>query len=334
MLVRNQGGFELIDYTSYVELVPRVYTFVDDMKIFEEKGIQTTVAQVERIQNISHGMTETTRGGSRGKQGTPNSKLHNFNVPYFADDWNVTAADVQNLRMFGTANAPRTVKDHVFRLMSQAKRNFQMTKETALINAILGKSYSPAGLSNEYNYFTEFGVTAATAPVDFTDVAVDPRSVMEQKARKHIQVAAQDGAREYQLIALCGTTWFESLINHPLVEQAYQYYDSLQEPLRGRVGGNSINRKFESKGILYVEIIDPTLDAGSAVVFPKGIPDHFEVVYSPIDDALYSNTIGKELYLQYKQNTFDRIYRLESETGILAINKRPELSVVSVGTFA
>lgn len=335
MTIVRQNGFNVVDYTQYVDRMPRVYTLVQDMGLFEERGVIGRNVQVERVLRIGGEMTAVKRGSRGAFHDSDDSLVVDFTIPYFADDQPITDFDLQNFREFGTANTPRTVNQFVGRQMMNMRARHARTKETAMLKAILGESYNPLAGGITYNYYDQFGVTQALAPVDFTDVSTDPRAVIEKDARKHIQEQAMDGAANYEIVAFCGSAWFDALIAHPKVEEAYVYYDSRQEPLRGRLNGNHINRMFKTKGVMYIEVIDPKWPTGSAAILPSGIDNHFEIVYGSLSGLpKYANSVGKELYLEFAENEYLREAVLRADSAMLAINKRPELTVLSVGKFA
>jgi hypothetical protein len=271
MTTARKGDFEVLDFTSLVELTPRTPKLITDLGLFSDASFgETTVAQVERVQEGVDAIDAKPRGADRNFAGRESGIVRNFNVPFFPLDTKFTAKDIQDLRAYGTSDTPQSVEDRVMRTMGRIERSHALVKEKAFYAAIKGDSFSPNWTQGQYDYATEFGVTGSvtTAPVDFTDLLTDPRETLETGARAHIIDNAQDNADAYQVIALVGRQYFSALISHPLVVDAYNGYASDSEPLRKRLGGNLINRSFETKGITYIEDISGQIATGDCYVMP------------------------------------------------------------------
>jgi len=335
MPTARNGDFEVLDFTGLVDLVPRTHKLISDLNLFDEPvfGV-ATIAQVERVTETNDDIQAKPRGADRNFTGRESAIVRNFNIPFFPLDDKIKPKDVQDLRAYGTTDTPQTVEDRVMRSMSRIERSHSNVKEKALYEAIKGNSHSPGWTQGVYDYAVEFGVTSlvTTAPVDFTVLTVDPRDTLEDKARAHIIDEAKDNADSYRVIAIVGRQWFSALISHPLVIDAYSQYSSDQEPLRKRLGGDVINRIFESKGILYLEDISGEIATGEAFVLPLGIKNMLQLHYAPADTIEHVNTTAVEMYVFMKSDGH-RTETIETETSMIAVNSRPELVVKSVGTF-
>src|SRR5574343_2097687 len=100
-----------------------------------------------------------------------------------------------------------------------------------------------------------YGKNQVTVPVAFTSATIDPMTTIELQGRQSIISNIGDQSDEIEVICLCGTQWFQKLIDNPFVSTAYQYYASTQSPLRERLGGNRIYRDFVHKGVHFYEVI-------------------------------------------------------------------------------
>lgn len=333
MALARSTDFTLLDYSEEIQLLPKVWSLVSGMNLFDVHNISTTLAQVERVQDTSSLIPARLRGGERNYIDSENAETVNFNVPFFPLDRQITAADIQGFRQYGEGNTSKTVMSEVARVMARIKRAHAQLREKAFMEAIQGRGYGTT-----YNYYTSFGVTPATADVDFTDLVTDPSSVIEAQGRREIVRQAQDGAdshASYRIIAICGEEWFSAFIAHPEVEEAYKYYESQQEPLRKRLGMQSEDdsvRVFKHKGVTYIEDLSPNIANLEAYILPMDVPNMFRCYYSPADDLEYANTPGQEIYLWYKESRFNRDYKVESETSMLPVLCRPELVIKSTAT--
>lgn len=331
--------FTLVDYTDEINLFPKVWSLVSGMNMFDTHNITTTVAQVEFVQEKLATIVARRRGGERNYVTSEDGRTENLNVPFFPLDRGITAADIQNFREYGTGNESKTVTSEVARVMARIRSSQALLKEKAMALAIQGIGFEGVAPGTNYDYYTVFNVTQQTADVDFTNLTTDPSSVIEENARRHIIRNAQDGTDShatYNIIALCGEDWFSAFIAHPEIEEAYKYYESQQEPLRKRLGmeneGDSV-RVFKHKGVTYIEDLSGNFPAAEAHILPMNMPEMFRMYVSPADDLQYANTAGQELYLWYKEDDFNREYKVESESSFLCVCTRPELVVQSTGTF-
>lgn len=337
MAVVRTNDFQIVDLGATLEIVPRQYRLITNMNLFQAYHGITTIAQVERVDEMVTDIPARRRGGERNYVGTEKAQLKNFNIPFFNLDRQINAADVQNFRKYFTAEAPKSVADVVERVVRRIRISHEQLKEKAMLQAVMGKSWSPQDPTAQYNYFTEWGVTQQHADVDFTDVAVDPTDIIEAEGRAFIIDEAGDNGNNYDIVVLASRKWFSALIAHPLVMNAYQYYSSTQEPLRRRMGQgqeNNNNRMFEHKNVTYIEDISGYIPDGEAYILPRGIDDMFQIHYAPADTVGEANSTAQELYLWYKSSAYLRQEKVESETSFLTVNCRPELVVRSNGTFA
>lgn len=330
MNARN-GDFGVLDFTPLVELIPRVPKLLSSLGLVQNTVMGTsTVAQVERVTEALDAIEARARGGDRNFAGRENAIVRNFNVPFFPLDTRFTANEIQDLREYGTSDTPATVEARVMRSMERIRKSHTNGYEKALYAALKGSSYSPSWLQGQYNYFTEFGVTPVTFPIDFTDNAVDPRITVEAEARQSIITNAADNGDSYKIIALVGSGFFNSLITHPLVQAAYDSYPSESEPLRRRLGGELINRSFDTSGVTYIEDISGEIATGDAYFLPMGISTMFMAQYAPADSVLYANQPAQEMYV-FLDETSHRVSKVETETGFIIVNTRPELVVKATG---
>lgn len=337
MAVVRSSDFQIVDLGATLEIVPRQFRLITNMNLFTPYHGVTTVAQVQRLDEVVTDFPARRRQGERNYVGTEKAQLKNFNIPFFPLDRQITAADVQNFRQYFTTDAPRTVQDAIARVVRRIRVSHEQLKEKAMLQAIMGKSWSPEDPTAQYNYFTEWGVTQQLAPVDFTDVSSDPTDILEAQARGFIIDEAGDNGDNYDIVVIASRQYFAALVAHPLIMNAYQYYSSTQEPLRRRLGEgseNSNNRMFVHKGFTFIEDISGYIPNGEAYVLPRGIDNMFQIHYAPADDVHEANTPAEELYLWYKESAYHREQKVESETSFLTVNSRPELVVRSVGTFA
>lgn len=325
----RKDDFGIVDLGATLELVPRQFRLITGMNLFETHLGTSTIAQIERVDEVVGDIAARRRGGERNYVDSERAQIKNLNIPFFPLDKGITAADVQNFRRYFTPDAPKTVQDVVTRVVRRIRLTHETLREKALFAAVLGKSYAPGDATCQYDYYKLWGVSQKSIEIDPANAGQDPMEVIED-ARLHIALQAGDNAGAYNIIALCSPKFFSALVHHPLVELAYTYYSSSQEPLRRRLGAGgeqSIYRVFEHKGMTFIEDISGNIPDGEARLMPMGIDQMFQLHFAPADTLEDANTPAQELYMWYKHSAYLREQKIESETSMLAVNTRPELVV-------
>ena len=328
-------GYSFEDFSELTELVPRLPKLLGELGLFGESAYhRSTLIEVERLEDGVDEILAQSRGGDRNFSGGETAIQVPFKIPYFPlDSKHFTAADIQDMRDFvEDPNIPMTMQRRMDRARARLARSHSVLSERARYKALKGTSYAPNDASCQVVYAEKFDVVAkvkAQFEIDLTDANVDPRTTVEAEARKHIQKYAGDQADAYQVIALCGSTAFSGIAKHPKVEKAYSEYPSASEPLRNRLGGNLINRSWETEGVTYIEdFVGQSIGeiAADEIWFlPLGILDMFQTHFAPADVIEYANTEAQEMYMFVEEKP--RSAQVQTETSFLTVNTRPELVV-------
>lgn len=335
-------GYSFLDFSELTELFPRIPKFLDELGLFGDAFYgSSTIAQVERVSDGVDNIIAQARDGDRNYSGGETAIQRNFNVPFFPlDSKKMGAVDIQDMKDFlDNPNVPMTMQKRMDRAQARIAKSHAVLKERARYKALKGTSYAPTQPISQYDYATEFGVTAkvkSQITVDFTNASVDPRTTIEQEARQHIQKYAGDQSDSYQVVAIVGSKFFDALKDHPLCRSAYSSYSSDSEPLRRRLGGNLINRSWETEGITYLEdFMGQQLGevaTDEAWFLPLGIEDQFQVHHAPANHKDYANTEAQDMYMFVEETP--RTSQVQTETSFIAVNTRPELVVNAKATLA
>jgi hypothetical protein len=122
--------------------------------------------------------------------------------------------------------------------------------------------------------------------------------------------------------AFCGANFFDSLIDHDDIRATYLNWfqaQSLRQDLR---------KGFEYGGIVwenYRGLVSGQQfqDANSAIIFPVGVPNLFQVYYAPADFVETVNTMGLPLYAKQEPLPFNRGITIHTQSNPLAMCCRP-----------
>jgi hypothetical protein len=198
------------------------------------------------------------------------------------------------------------------------------------VNALKGIVKDGAG-TTLYNYFTEFGLSQQA--VDFvlgtagTNVQAKVREVL-RKVETELKGETMTG-----VLALVAPEFFDKLIGHAKVEDAYKYYASTgAQPLR-----EDTRRRFPFAGIMFEEYnATVTLSTGDTetlvptsegIAFPLGTLDTFVTYGAPANLIETVNTVGLPIYARQIARPDGSAIEVKTEASILPVNKRPRLAV-------
>lgn len=328
-IVRN-GDYALEDFTQVVNKVPRTWNILDNYISVNEFGVTTETVQVDVVTERTETFGDSRRGGQRNSVGAESYVTKHLSTTFFTLDGAVQPSDIQNLRMVGTEQSPMTEEAAIEKISTRIMRFHSALRTKAIVEAIKGTNYVPNGTTEAYNYYSVFGVTKKQIPFDLANPATDPISKIEEGIA-HIQDTANDGGDSYNMLVLCSPEFFSALLANDILHTSFMYYQSTQEPLRDRQGGNSIVRRFTYGGAEFVEYrgafsaTGQMIPAGKAYMMPVGVEGMFNIAYSPADHLDYVNTVGEKAYLWVERTP--RRASIQSETAFIAYNTRPELVV-------
>lgn len=332
-------AFSAVELTAAVNVVPNTYGRLQQMNLFPSEPIATTTVAVQFANGVVNLLPTRQRGGPPSLGVPERRNARTFQIAHIPHDDYVTAADVQN-RMAPGAGGLDSVMDLVNRKLASMRRKHAITLEHMRMGALKGAVLDYDG-SEIVNFFTEFGVTEKT--VNFalgtatTNVAGKVREVVA-----HIEDNLM-GDTMTGIHALCSSEFFESLITHDKVQEAYKYFAAAQNPLR-----DDVRRGFMYHGVMFEEYRgtatqlneDGTtttrrfIPANEARFFPVGTTETFSTYFAPADIIGEVNVSpDTEVYAaQARDAEFDRWVKLHTQSNPLPVVKRPALLVRGTAT--
>jgi hypothetical protein len=323
------NGFEVVDWTQEINIVPNQWGTIGQMGIFAEESVAEHVVVFEEITKDGALIVDRVRG-DRAQQGKDASrKLHTFAVPHFPYDDYISPQDLQGKRAYGS-DGVETLELVRARKMERIRQNHAWTLEVARAQAITqGTVYSPSGtVTQDWN--AEFGVTRTS--VDFL-LGTSTTEVLDKINSVIVQILENaGGANVGGIVVLASPEFFSKLIAHASVKTAYQYYQSTQEPLRQRVGGPlAMHREFTHGGLRFVEMRDAyngqrLIPSGMAYAVPTG-SEAFKTYFSPANRFGLVNTLGEQLYMFESADAKGTKIEIETESNFVNALLRPAMVV-------
>lgn len=325
----DAGGYSLAEMTDAINILPNLYTRLGEIGLFEFEGVTQRSVLIEQYEGQLNLLPSQQWGGPASVGSREGRSTRSFGIPHIPHDDAITVADIQGQRGVGTQEA-ESLAAVMNRKLMLMRRKHAATREYMEVNALRGIVKDGAG-TTLYDYFTEFGL--AQISVDFvlgtntTNVQNKCRDVLRKQEDNLL------GETMTSAHALVSGEFFDSLISHPKVEEAYKYYASSgAQPLR-----EDVRRRFPFAGIMFEEYrgsvtlstgaAERLIPAGEGICFPLGTMDTFRTYGAPANLIETANTIGREMYARQQLDRKGRWIDLMTEANILPINKRPRLAI-------
>ncbi len=328
--IASEGFQGIQDFSALTELVQPEYNLLEKLDLFEVEYVDVDTVSMERIEDGVDAIVAKQRGGERNYAARENARRELLEIPFFPLDVTIKAAEILDFRKFLEGDQSETLLNRVTRAVKRIRKSHDRLKRSAMYACLNGSTYT--GVTNHKankSFATIWGVTGNVASnVDFTVLTTNPAAAFET-ARAGIQNAAQDEAAGYEIVALCGSQYFNAYYDHPLVnDDMFGDNDKQVE----RLGANLVERSFKHKGVTFLLDASGQIPTGQCRIVPLGIADMFKMTYGPSDTLKGSEEEIKDVYTFAIETPRKMV--IETETAFLCHNTRPELVYNSTGTFA
>lgn len=273
------------------------------MGIFTPNPVRTHAVSIESRDGVLSLIPTSERGAPLAQRTTEKRKIRDFRTLRIAKGDRITASELANVRAFGTESELVQVQAEIARRLSGPvglESQVEMTLENMRLGAIQGIVKDADG-STLYDWFSEFGVTAATE-IDFDlDNASPASGALRKKCTQVVRAMAQASKGVWMagsgVHALCGDAFWDDLTAHPEVRATYLNYQAAAE-LRN---GNAYEM-FNFGGITwenYRGTDDGTtvaIGTDKAKFFPVNAPGAFLEVFSPGEQFEHIGQLGRRMY--------------------------------------
>ncbi len=219
----DAGGYSLAEMTEAINILPNIYTRLGQMSLFRFEGVTQRSVVIEQAEGVLNLLPTVPLGGPATVANRDTRSMRSFTLPWIPHDDVVTPQDIQGVRGFGVADAADPLATVMERKLTRMRVKHAQTREYMEVNALRGIVKDGAG-ATLYDYFTEFGL--ARLETDFvlgtatTQVQAKIRDVL-RKVETELKGETMTG-----VLALVSPEFFDKLIGHGKVEDAYKYYSS------------------------------------------------------------------------------------------------------------
>ncbi len=323
--VFNSDAFSMTSLTDAINKRDYKPGRLGQLGIFDARGIPTTTLFVEEKSGQLRLVQTSARGGPGGSVGANLRTARAFTVPHLQQNANILADSIQNIRAFGSETEVQTIQAMVDERNGDMQDNILVTQEFHRVGALQGVILDADG-TTIYNLFTEFGVTQQTHDFVFTTTTTKVRSVItaaKRKAEDELGGAIITGWRGF-----CGKNWFDALVDHPTVVDAYKYQQGQQLQTDLRNGFTYGDVQWEE----YRGSVAPQA-GGSAVSFISDdqaflvpiVSGLFVTRFAPADYEETVNTMGLPFYAKQAPDPsgFNKYRALEVQSNPISLCLRP-----------
>lgn len=308
---------------AYINNLPRIVTRLGDMGLFQEEGlVGTTIVKIGLENNKLTLVPNVPRGAPGQPKGLDRGKVKLLETTHLPQRSTVMAD--QLLGVWDPADPDGTnVAAVVNKLQAVHKRDLDYTIEYHRMGALQGKLLDADG-SVILDFYDEFGVQKATIGMELNkaDTKVRSKTVSIKRA-----IEDKLGGVPYTGIhVLCSAGFFDALIDHPDVEEAYKRWQD------GAALRSDLRKGFVFGDVIFEELPGSTggklaIPDNEAIAFPLGVPDMFLTRFAPADYLETVRGVGLPYYSKTAKLRMDKGIELESQSNPLNINTRPDAVV-------
>lgn len=342
--VLSDPRFSFRELTSAINVFPRSWSLIQALGIFgaSPTPIDTNFVTIHQSKTGLGLIPSKSRLGDTNHKIGKRDKQITIEVPHLPLDDAINPNDLQNLQLW-IANATSQGIDpaanfqaKIAQKLSVLSRDHDFTHEYYRAKALNGFIKDADG-TTLVDLYTLFGLTRASfvEAVDFTTSTTDVRGIYSDTNEKVLDAASDDSVGLVQAgfnvtsYALCSQNYWNGLINHDTVKDAYQFQQGQQnQPLTqdlrqtGFIFGGVWHFLYTAKDPASGDLFVPDK---SAFLCPAGTQNTFEEFAAPANYNDTVNTLGEEKYAKIVEKANGKGADLETQSNRLALGKRPDM---------
>lgn len=335
------NSFKVTDFVEGISQIPLQYGYVNSLNLFNTKSTDQLAIVFDKDSTTTTLLPQVNRGAKASTQGKERvADTFALTLAYFKHADRLTNEDIQSWRQVGST-LEETLAHATAEKMEDMKRAVDQTDEYMKLQALKGIFKTPDGRVMA-NMFTEFGVSQTS--IDF--LLGTSTTNIDQKLRQlktAVATNVMNGGAISGVEVLVDPVFFDKLISHAAIKNAYQFYvnngkqllrDDLSEYMKW-----GIMDSFEFRGVNFVSydatfnLPDGTTEVAFAdstgTAFARGVKDLFRGYNGPSNKLSAANQPGQELYWRTKVDASDEFVEFELEKAPLFFATKPK-SLIAV----
>lgn len=329
------NSFKQADFVEGIVQVGNQYGYINSRDYFGMKSTNQNAIIFDVDKSTTSLLPQINRGAKPAVQG----KEHIVNtlalkLAYFKHADRLTNEDIQGWRAPGQPET-ETLARATAEKLTDMRRVWDQTNEYMKLQAIKGIFKTPDGTVMA-NMFTELGVTQSS--FDFllgtstTNVDGVIANLKRTMGRNIQDLGSMTGVE-----ILVDPTFFDKLINHPNMKNAYQFYlNSGKQELRDDLSSYmkwGIMDEFTHRGVRFISY-DATFNlpngtqelafaANTGTAYPLGVRDLFRGYNGPSVKLSEANQPGQPVFMRTYVDDRDEEISFELESAPLYFTTRP-----------
>lgn len=288
MDIMNQNAWGAVELME--EILPEVEhkpQLLTSLNFFDPKPSRSSVIAIA-VKDGALTLIPTSAKGEAPEELVPNgSKLHFFETLRLAKGSTVYASEMAEVLTLPGAQQTREVVSEISTRYGEIMDDMDLTMEHLLLGAVQGRLLDADGTTVLYDWFAEFGVAEA-AEINFAlgTAGTNVRKKCRDVKRAMMKAAKGVWTPGTRVVALCGDTFFDDLLNHSSIKET-KLNTERAASLEGIEGYSSI----EIEGITFINYrgADAGSDADGKIAigsdnarfFPVGARGAFQMGYGP-----------------------------------------------------
>lgn len=335
------NGFKNADFVDAIVSTPLQYGYINSQNYFNTRGTPQTAIIFDRDYSTTTLLPQVNRGDKAATQGKErNADTFALKLAYFKHDDRLTGEDIQGWRQVG-ATESETYARATAEKITDMRRAWDQTQEYMKLQALKGIFKTPDGTVMA-NMFTEFGISQTS--IDFvlgtSTTDVDAKiALLKRTVAKNVLNGGAIGGVE----VLVSPTFFDKLITHPQIKNAYQYYmNSGKQVLRDDMSNYmqwGIMDTFTHRGVTFISYdatfnlpggtTEEAFTGSTGTSYATGVRDLFRGYNGPSNKLSKANQPGQEVFMETYVDPRDEFVEFELEAAPLYFATKPA-SLVAV----
>lgn len=358
------NGNVVTEWTEEVNEIDNQYGLLNGTDLFVGEGVSQESVIFEKNYITRTLIPQASRrGGDKSKGKDRKTDVFSLALPYFSHQDYVTPQDIQGWRQTGTADQPKLLVTAINDKFEDMRNDFDQTREFMKMHAVKGITVDADGTVIA-DMFSEFGLTRTDYQIDFDldNAAADVDGKIAE-LKRGVAKNAKAGGRIGRIEVMVSPEFFDKLINHPKIREAYLYYsasaptDSVRADLASYEAWGVVDT-FVHKGIMFysydaeftrdvgdgtTEVVkglgetgsseaalnDPQADVGYTIV--RGVRGAYRAYFGPANTLSGANVVGQEIMAYQYRDAKDKYHELEIESAPLYVLTKPQLSYRVLG---
>ncbi len=326
----KQNAFSLISLLQALDKTPYTPQRLGDLNVFTPNPVRTETVAIEGRDGILSLIKTSNRGAPPEQRSNEKRNIRDFRTLRIAKVDRITASELAFIRAFGSESESMQVQAEIARRLTGPTglvSGIELTLENMRLGAIQGIVYDADG-SPIINWFTEFGITAATEiNFDLSNASSQIRTKCNKVVRAMMRAAKGAWTPATRAYCLCGDDFWDALTSNAEVRSTY--LNTMEAP---KLRDGNVFETFNFGGITfenYRGTDDGTtvgIAADKAKFFPVNAPGAFLEVFSPGETFAHIGQLGQRIYPMIIPDNERQTYAdIEAYSYPLHVCTRPEM---------